>query len=134
MSSAEIPLINPQNILNGHKYIRVITYKKTGKEVATPVWFVFNKSVINIMTFEKAGKAKRIKNNPQVTLCPCTARGQSLGQNFKAHASFVAESEEKEINTLMKKKYGIIYRFLRSIAKIRGVKYKFIELIPQINH
>lgn len=134
MSATESPVISPEKILNKHKYIRLITYRMNGQEVATPVWFIINNSNIYLMTFEKAGKVKRIKNIPQVTVSPCTSRGKVIGQSFKAHATFVAELEEKKINNFMKKKYGIQYKFLRFLAKIRGAKYIFVELNPQFNN
>ena len=58
--------------LHAKKYIALETFKKNKQAVKTPVWFVIHNGVIYVITREKTGKVKRIKNNPRVRIAPCT--------------------------------------------------------------
>ena len=45
------------------------------------------------MTSGKLGKCKRIRNNPQVKIAPCTMRGKITGPEFPATARFLPPEE-----------------------------------------
>ena len=44
------------------KYVNLETYKKDGTPVRTPVWFMIDNDIIYVITREKTGKVKRLKN------------------------------------------------------------------------
>ena len=56
-------VLNYPNEIESEKYISIETYKKDGTPVQTPVWFVVKNNLIYIVTREKTGKVKRIRNN-----------------------------------------------------------------------
>ncbi len=64
--------------IHGQKYISLTTFRKNGQAVATPVWFGEEDSKLFVMTRSISGKYKRIRNNPQVRVAPCTIRGVEL--------------------------------------------------------
>ena len=68
------------------KYIRPSTYRKSGAAVLTPVWFGEQDDKLYVMTRNDSGKYKRIQNNPQVRIAPCTMRGKITGPDFAATA------------------------------------------------
>ncbi|MGA8308899.1 MAG: PPOX class F420-dependent oxidoreductase [Terriglobales bacterium] len=72
--------------IRGQKYISLVTFRKTGDPVRTPVWFGEKNDNLYIMTRSDSGKYKRIRNNPQVRVGPCTARGKITGPEFAASA------------------------------------------------
>src|ERR1700723_3032163 len=72
--------------VQAQKYISLTTFRKTGAGVATPVWFGEEGGKLYVMTRSDMGKAKRIRNNPQVRLAPCTIRGKVTGPEFAATA------------------------------------------------
>jgi len=47
--------------LENEKYINLETYRKNGKTVHTPVWFVISDDLVQVITREKTGKVKRLK-------------------------------------------------------------------------
>ncbi|PJC48171.1 MAG: PPOX class F420-dependent oxidoreductase, partial [Candidatus Omnitrophica bacterium CG_4_9_14_0_2_um_filter_42_8] len=49
-----------------YKYINLETYRKSGKPVRTPVWFVLFDDLIYVITREKTGKVRRIKNRHDI--------------------------------------------------------------------
>ncbi len=92
--------------LESQKYISLETYKKNNQPVKTPVWFVINNDLIHVITREGTGKVKRIKNNPQVKLAPCTFGGKPTGEWVSGNASKVSGEESDKAIKLRKKKYG----------------------------
>ncbi len=72
--------------IHGQKYISLATFRKSGAKVATPVWFGEDDDRLYVMTRSDMGKTKRIRNNPKVTVAPCTMRGEVTGPEFPALA------------------------------------------------
>ncbi len=63
----------------GAKYLNLETFRKTGLGVRTPVWFAQDVlhsartiTVFYIYSEADAGKVKRIRNDPNVRVAPCT--------------------------------------------------------------
>ncbi len=92
--------------LESQKYISLETYKKNNQPVRTPVWFVINNDLIYVITREDTGKVKRLKNNPQVKLAPCTFRGKPIGEWLAGNTTNVLGEESELVIKLRKKKYG----------------------------
>ena len=65
--------------LRSHKYIDLVTFRKNGIGVHTPVWFAGDDDRLYVFSNPKSGKLKRIRNNPRVEIAPCTMRGKALG-------------------------------------------------------
>src|SRR6266436_4687139 len=60
--------------IHGQRYISLATFRKNGAAVYTPIWFAEDNNKLYFMTSSKTGKYKRIRNNPQVKIAPCTIR------------------------------------------------------------
>lgn len=82
----------PAAIAN-QKYISLKTFRKNGLAVATPVWFGEEDGKLYVMTRSDMGKTKRIRNNPKVTVAPCTMRGKVTGPEFPATARILPSEE-----------------------------------------
>ena len=65
--------------IHGQRYISLATFRKSGVAVYTPLWFAEIGDKLYFMTNSKLGKCKRIRNNPQVKVGPCTIRGKITG-------------------------------------------------------
>ena len=76
--------------IQGQKYISLTTFRKTGVGVATPVWFGEEDGKLYVMTRGDMGKTKRIRNNPQVRVAPCTMRGTVTGAEFACDGAYSA--------------------------------------------
>ena len=57
------------------KYVSLTTYRKNGTPVATAIWLVPKDDELWMVTEAGSGKVKRIRNNPEVLVAPCSARG-----------------------------------------------------------
>ena len=81
------------NEISGQKYISLTTFRKSGVGVPTPVWFGEEGDKLYVMTASKSGKFKRIRNNPQVRVAPCTIRGKVTGPEFAATVEILPAAE-----------------------------------------
>jgi len=80
--------------IRGQRYLSLATFRKTGVPVYTPVWFAEEGDKLYVMTNAKLGKVKRIRNNPQVKIAPCTIRGKITGPEFPASARILPNNED----------------------------------------
>ena len=103
--------------LDGEKYINLENYRKNGRGVRTPVWFVESSSddgsILYVRTSDDTGKYKRIRNNPSVQVAPCDMRGSVKGKWVKGEARIASEEEKLKAFKMLEKKYGIIYKMTR---------------------
>jgi uncharacterized protein len=91
--------------IHGQKYISLTTFRKNGAAVATPVWFGEEGDKLYVMTGSRLGKAKRIRNNPQVRVAPCTIRGRVTGPEIAATARILPPEEQAHARQTINRKY-----------------------------
>lgn len=91
--------------IHAQNYISLTTFRKSGVGVPTPVWFGEDDGKLYVMTRGTMGKTKRIRNNPQVKVAPCTIRGKVTGPEFAATARILPTEEHKHARETIKRKY-----------------------------
>jgi uncharacterized protein len=62
-----------------NRYMSLATFRKSGAEVKTPVWFAAAEGKLYCFSAADAGKLKRLRNSPQARIAPCDVRGNVLG-------------------------------------------------------
>ncbi len=100
------------------RYLSITSYKRDGRGVATPVWFVQREGRLLVQTDAASGKVKRIRRNPQVQVAICTASGRLRGEPVPAVAQILPVSEISLVERLIADKYRfdmIIFRPLRFV-------------------
>jgi PPOX class probable F420-dependent enzyme len=93
--------------IHGQKYISLATFRKTGVAVPTPIWFAEDGDKLVFMTNSKLGKVKRIRNNAQVKIAPCTIRGKITGSEFAATARILSIEDAARVRQAIKAKYWL---------------------------
>jgi hypothetical protein len=93
--------------IQGQRYISLASFRKNGTPVYTPVWFAEDDGKIYLMTNSKTGKCKRIRNNPEVKIAPCTIRGKITGPEFPATARFLPQQEFARVRRAIEQKYWL---------------------------
>ena len=96
------------DVLAKSKYLSLTTYRKDGSAVATPVWLVRDGDALLITTQGSSGKVKRIRNNSQVLLAPCDARGKLKGDQVPGQASLQDALQTERTTELVRKRYGLL--------------------------
>jgi len=102
------------------KYINLETYKKNGTPIRTPVWFVIDKDLIYVITRDSTGKVKRLRNNQDVRIVPCSFKGEIKNEWVNGKAQKVTGSEADNVIKLRKKKYGFAVRLSGLFTSQKG--------------
>jgi len=93
--------------IHGQKYISLVTFKRDGTPIATPIWFAESDGKLYFMTRSDSGKYKRIRNSPRVKIAPSTIRGKVTGPEFSATARILPESDWGRARTAVRAKYWL---------------------------
>src|SRR5215212_5256428 len=80
--------------LAGHKHCLLVTFRRSGEPVPTPVWFGLDGGRVYARSEERVGKVKRIRANPRVLVAPCDNRGKPLGPAAEGRARILPAAEE----------------------------------------
>lgn len=118
------PLAKAENAL-------LVTYKRDGTGIPTPVWFGMDGSSIYVMTEINAFKAKRLRRDKRVLLAPCTVTGDPLGGPIAGHGVVLTNQAEREhAAQVLKRSWGIGKRlFHRSSQSMTELNYmKFVPV------
>jgi PPOX class probable F420-dependent enzyme len=110
------------------KYICIESYRKTGDLVRTPVWFVEENGELLVRTDSDTGKMKRIHNNPHVRVATCNIRGNVKGEWVGGEARKIDSESSERVFSLLKKKYGMMYRLVRFTERFSRSKAKPVGL------
>lgn len=123
---------NPFDVLAGHRYIRLSTFRKSGKAVPTTVWFARVGENLYVVTGRNTGKAKRIRNNPGVTLASSDFRGRPKGRDVRAVARLTDERRGGAAHRALRGKYGWQYSVFEFVERLLGSadELVFLEVRP----
>lgn len=112
--------------LADHWFVSLATRRRSGWIVPTTVWFAVEDDTVYVNTDQRSAKVKRIRSDPRVTLCPCTARGRLLGQAIEGLASIVPTEQRARADALLQAKY----RWQRTVfASMHRERMRYSELI-----
>ena len=110
-------------------FLNLETFRKDGRGVKTPVWFVQDRVRLYVRTVANSWKVKRVRNNPQVKIVPCKAQGQPIGEWVPAQAQMITDAHRaEEINQLLNKKYGFQKKAFDIMGKIRKDQMGVLEI------
>lgn len=97
--------------IRGQKYVSLVSFRKNGVAVPTPVWFGEKDDKLYVMSRSDSGKYKRIRNNPQVRIAPCSIRGKVTGPEFAATARILAQEDWPWARKTIHQKYWLARMF-----------------------
>ena len=127
-----MPTPNPFDALAGRRYVRLSTFRRSGKAVPTPVWFARVGENLYVVTGRNTGKAKRIRNNPGVALAPSDFRGRQKGRDLRAVAHLTDQQKGGPADRALGSKYGWQYSVFGFVERLLGSAddLVFLELRP----
>jgi PPOX class probable F420-dependent enzyme len=109
--------------------VLLTTLRRDGTPVKTPVHIAVDGDRAFVRSWDTAGKVKRIRNNPEVTIAPCTTRGRPTGPPIPAHARILSGEESTRAGRLLAAKYPILHGLLIPLGhRLRGHTTTHVEL------
>lgn len=78
-------------MLEAERYLSLATFRRDGREVATPIWFADDGGALVAFTLGDSGKVKRLRNSPRARFAACDARGRVHGPWLDATAEIVTD-------------------------------------------
>lgn len=107
--------------LEDARYVSLATYRRDGREVATPVWAAHEDGVWYVFSAGDAGKVKRLRAGSKARLATCDARGGNRGEWHDVHAELIDDPAEIErALAALRRKYGFAMWLADSGAKLTG--------------
>ena len=107
--------------LGREDFVSITTFRRDGTPVATPMWVVESDGLLYLWTGSQTGKVKRIRNNPEVTLAPCTRGGRVTGVAVPATARILPMGERPQLWPAFPAKYGWTLRLIIIAERISEV-------------
>lgn len=92
--------------LTDERFISLLTYRRSGEAVATPVWFAKDGGDLLVGTFSGSGKAKRLAHTRKVQVAPCNFRGLVKSDYLDAVATLAPPEDAETIGASLEAKYG----------------------------
>jgi len=115
----------------GCKRTLVVTYRRDGTPVPTPVWAAEADGALYVRSERAAGKVKRLRRDPRMLVAPCTVRGRPLGAPLEASARVLAPEQELHAERALVRRYGL-GRYLFELAMdITRVDMCYLEITPR---
>jgi PPOX class probable F420-dependent enzyme len=107
--------------LDDARYVNLLSFKRDGNGVQTPVWAAPLEGKLVIYTGRDSYKVKRIRRNPKVRVARCDARGKLLGPWIDGTCAIVEDRAAQErIMGALTRKYGWQIRLLTFFAAVGG--------------
>jgi PPOX class probable F420-dependent enzyme len=114
--------------LAAFRYCLVVTFRRDGRSVPTPVWFALDEGLVFLRTDAASGKVARIRHDRRALVAGCGARGKPLGPSLAATARILEREESATAEWLLARRYGPARRMYRWIATAAEPAY--VELCP----
>lgn len=111
--------------------VLLTSYRRNGTPVGTPVHVAVVGDRAVFRTWDATWKVKRIRNNPEVTIAPSTARGSPTGPALRARARILAGDEAAHAGGALARKYPVVHGVLVPLFhRLRRYTTAHLELTP----
>lgn len=102
-------------------YVSLVTYKRDGTGVETPVWAAPLDGKLVVFTLRESFKVKRLRRNPKVRVARCNLTGKVLGPWEDGTGVVVDDpAYEKRAYEALDAKYGWQMRFGTLLRRVFG--------------
>lgn len=103
------------------RYISLLSYKRDGNGVQTPVWVAPLDGKLVVFTNRDSWKVKRIGRNPKVRVARCDVRGKLLGPWADGTCAIIDDADrQRRMMEALTRKYGWQLRLLNLFSAMGG--------------
>jgi len=119
------------------KTILLTTYRRDGTPIATPVSIAIDGDRAFFRTWDRAGKAKRLRRNPDVEIAPSTLGGKETGpatpRGYPARARLLTGAETKQAKRALARRHpllqGLLVPLTHRLLRYRTLHYELTLLL-----
>jgi hypothetical protein len=115
------------------RFIDLVTFRRTGEPVGTPVLFVMDGDRLLVRTAHHAGKLKRLAHTAEVELAPSDSRGRRIGPAVRGRASVLGPEAVRPALARLHARYRIAGPLFTAIRRLRGQRDVIIEIVLDSN-
>ena len=116
----------------GWRQALVVTFKRSGEPVPTPVNFgLSSDGRLYFRSEPDVAKIKRLRREPRVRVCPCNLRGKPLGPMVEARARVLREEEEESARSIIAANWRFDSKLVERAHERMGVAEVYVELTPE---
>jgi PPOX class probable F420-dependent enzyme len=117
--------------LRGHKYALVVTFKRSGEPVPTPVWFGLDEQGrLYFRSEPRTAKVRRLRNEPHVRIAPCSMRGKPAGPTVEGRARLLPAEENAPAEAAIRSNYGLGRRIYEAPIDRSSLEMVYVEVSP----
>lgn len=116
--------------LEGHHYCLVVTFRRSGAPVPTPVLFALQDGKLYFRTDASTAKVSRLRNDPRVLLGPANSRGKPRGPLATGTARVLSAHESPAAYAALKRSYTPVQRFGERMLDLLPIEMTYIEVVP----
>jgi hypothetical protein len=106
--------------------VLLTTFRRDGTGVGTAVSLAVDGAHGYFRTWDTAGKAKRLHNNPAVTVAPSTIRGRARGPAVPGTALLLSGAQARRAARLLAGRHRLLQGFLVPLAH-RLLRYRTLH-------
>jgi hypothetical protein len=117
--------------LRGHHYCLLVTFRRSGEPVPTPVLFGLADGKLYFRTESDVAKVKRISNDARVRVGPCNWRGKPLGPLSEGTARVLPPAGGSTAYGVLKRNYTLGQRFFERFLDLLPIEFAYIEVAPE---
>jgi uncharacterized protein len=110
----------------------LVTFRRDGMPVPTPVWGAQANGVLYVRSERSSGKVKRLQRDTRVLAAPCTVRGEPLGAPFEATATVVPREREPIAERALAERYGLGRWLFEWAMDVMRVDMCYLEIVPGV--
>jgi uncharacterized protein len=117
--------------LRGRKYALLVTFRRSGEPVPTPVWFGLDAGGrLYFRTEARTAKVKRIRNDSHVRVGPCNVRAKPIGALAEGTARVLPPEENERAEVVIQSNYGMERRIYEGAVDRMNVDLVYVEITP----
>ena len=119
--------------LERQRYVSLATVRRSGAEVATPVWFASMEGRVYVVSGGESGKVKRLRHTSRARVAACDARGRLRGAWHDATARILTDPTLiGRAHAALRVKYGWQVRLLDFVSTLTGraKRRAWLEITP----
>lgn len=117
--------------LRGHKYGLLVTFRRNGEPVPSPVWMaVDGEDRAYVQTGAKSWKVKRLRNDPAVLISASTVRGKPTGPVLIGCGRILPAAEAIHAESTLAAAFGLGRRLYMSVFPMSDDVVAYIEVAP----